>query len=149
MKYTSIALMGIAAFMLVGCGSQKSEPGGPGVQRDNTGNAHVAQSDNTFRIAVPHAATHIKQGQSMTIPITIDRGKNFHQDLKLEFKGAPQGVKIEPATTMVKGDTKEVNVKIEADPTAPLGESRITVTGVPMREGAPTSTDFAVDVDKP
>ncbi len=148
MKYTAIALMGFGAFMLTGCGSHQSQPGGPGVQRDGS-NVHVANSDNTFRIDVPHGATHVKQGQAKTIRIEIDRGKNFQQDVKLEFKGAPQGVKVEPATTTIKQDMKEVNVKIEAGMDAPLGESRITVTGVPMREGAPTSNDFAVDVDKP
>lgn len=148
MKYTSIALMGLAAFMLAGCGNHQSQPGGPGAQNNPTG-AHVNEPANTFKIDVPHAATHVKQGEAQTVQIGINRGTNFNQELKLEFKGAPQGVKVEPATMTVKEDIKEVNVKIEAGKDAPLGQARITVTGVPMREGSPTSTEFAVDVDKP
>lgn len=68
MKYTSIVLMGLGAFMLPGCGSHKSQPGGPGVEKSAAGD-HVTESANTFKIDVPHAATHVKQGQSQTLHI--------------------------------------------------------------------------------
>jgi uncharacterized membrane protein len=147
MKYTWIGLVALGLGALVGCSSQ-SPAGGPGAKKGPDG-VQVTQSDNTFKISVPNTETDIKQGQAQTVRIGINRGKSFDQDVKLEFKGAPKGVTVTSATSVAKPDMKEVAVKVEAAPDAPLGEFKVTVAATPAREGEATSTDFKVEVKKP
>lgn len=147
MKYACIGLIALGVSTLVGCSGQ-SPAGGPGAKKGPDG-VRVTQSDNTFKIDVPNTETDIKQGEAQTVRIGINRGKSFDQDVKLDFQGAPNGVTVSPAVRVAKPDMKEVAVKVEAAPDAPLGEFKITVTATPARAGEPTSADFQVEVKKP
>jgi hypothetical protein len=147
MKYLSMGVMLLAVGALVGCQDGRSPAGGPGATKGAEG-VRVTNADNTFKIDVPNTETEVKQGQKQTVRIGINRGKAFDQEVKLEFKGAPKGVKVSPESVVVKPDMKEATVTVEGAPEAALGEFKITVTGTPMREGTATSADFQVEVKK-
>lgn len=147
MKTTWFSLLALGTGLMIGCSGQ-SPAGGPGASKNSEGAVRVTQAENTFELDVPNAETDIKQGQAQTVRIGINRGKQFDQDVKLEFAGAPKGVKVTPATPVAKPEMKEVAVTIEAAPDAPLGEFKLTVTGTPAREGLPTTGDFKVEIHK-
>jgi len=108
----------------------------------------VGLADNTFKLDVPILSTSLKQGETKTITISLSRGKNFDQDVKLEFSGAPEGVKVTPNENSIKHSDKEVQVKIEAAKEAALGEHTITVTGTPAKDGAKGTATFKIEVKK-
>src|SRR5262249_24199816 len=140
------ALVGFAA--LVGC--NESPLGGPKATQ-NTG--HAAKSglttpEETFRLEAPATATSIKQGESKTVTVRMSRGKNFAQDVHLEFGDAPQGVTVTPASRTVKASASELQVTVEAAKNAAVGKHTITVTGKPAQSGAATTVTFDIDVKK-
>jgi uncharacterized membrane protein len=100
-------------------------------------------------IDVPNLETTLKQGETKTITIGIERGKNFDQDVKLEFANLPPGVKVEPMNPTIPASEKNDQIKLEAAPDAALGEHTITVTGKPAHEGAATSATLKIQVKKP
>jgi uncharacterized membrane protein len=151
-------VLGLGLALFVGC-ENKSTPGGPGAtrsatspsgsaSRSSTANPVAGTPEHTFRLEAPALATSLKQGESKTIKISISRGKNFAQDVKLAFTGAPMGVKVTPAEHDLKASANDVQVTIEAAKDAALGEHTITVTGTPTKEGAETSMTFKIDVKK-
>ena len=109
--------------------------------------AGLVVGDNEFRLHVPNA--DVKQGETKTINVSIERGKNFDQDVKLSFSKEPMGVKITPDSNEIKAGAKDVQVKIEASKDAALGDHMVTLTGTPMKSGAATSVDFKVSVKQP
>src|SRR5436305_10443795 len=122
---TAIATAGLVA--LIGCNA--SNPGG-----SSSGAAKKA----TFKIDAPLTHTTIKQGDTKEVKLTMDRGKDFHDDIELKFD-APAGLTVDPATHTVKsGDDKEVVVKVSAAKDAPVGDHVIKVTGTPKAGSAAT-----------
>jgi len=103
-----------------------------------------------FKIAVPTFDTKVKQGETQSVTISIERGESFKQDVTLEiklFKG--EGLTFEPAKILVKADDKpEVQVMITAPKDAAVGEYKVYVTGTPTT-GEATSTEFNVKVVAP
>jgi uncharacterized membrane protein len=150
MKRHYIALFTMGLLVLVGCNDTKSPPGGPGATGSNQRSTalRVGAPENTFQLDLPNLETTLKQGETKTITIGIMRGKNFDQDVKVEFSEPPKGVKVTAAHSTVKASDKDVQVTIEAAPDAALGEHAITVSGTPAREGAKTSAQFKIDVKK-
>src|SRR5688572_20401233 len=105
-KTTWFSLLALGTGLMIGCSGQ-SPAGGPGASKNSEGAVRVTQAENTFKLDVPNAETDIKQGQSQTVRIGINRGKEFDQEVKLDFAGAPKGIKVTPATTVAKPDMKE------------------------------------------
>ena len=103
-----------------------------------------------FKIAVPTFDTKIKQGETQSVTISLERGDSFKQDVTLEiklFKG--KGITFEPAKVLVKaGDKPDVQLMITAPKNAALGEYKVAVTGTPTT-GEPTATEFNVKVIAP
>lgn len=145
-RYLSVLAAGSLA--LVGCDS-KSPPGGPGAARTNDNSVRVSTPDNSFQLSVPMLETTVKQGEKKTVTISISRGTNFDQDVKMDFSEPPKGVKVTPADSTLKAGSKDMQVTIDAAPDAALGEHTITVTGTPAKEGAKTSATFKIQVKKP
>ena len=131
----------VAAF---GCG-EKSPPGGPGATGTHTRSVTGTPHD-TFRLVVPSTTTTLKQGEQKEVEITVDRAKDFHEDVALTFS-APKGLKVTPSSHTVKAseaDTK-VKVMVAADKDAPVGAHTIHVEAKPQT-GVTTSADFKVEV---
>ena len=125
---TFVVVLAAAAF--VGC--QKSEPGGRG-------------GTDSFKVVVPAMSTDVKQGEIQTVRVSVERGAEFKQEVKLEVK-VPAGLQVDPASTSVKpSDKGDVQLKITAAKDAPLGEQKILVKGTPDK-GEATETEFKVTV---
>jgi hypothetical protein len=148
--FMSVMVLGIAG--LVGCDG-KSTPGGPGATKTDasgrvTTKSTVGTADNAFRLDPPNLETNIKQGEIKSITIGIDRGKNFDQDVKVEFGEMPKGLKFTPANPTLKAGDKDVKISVEAAKDAALGNHTVNVTGTPAKEGAKANTTLKFEVKK-
>ena len=101
-----------------------------------------------FRIGTPTFDTKIKQGETQSVTISLQRGEYFKRDVRLEIRPS-QGISVEPTEAVVKGSDKpDVQLQIAAAKDANLGEYRVHIKGTP-ETGEPTSTEFKVKVVAP
>jgi uncharacterized membrane protein len=148
------------ALILPACcflGCNETHPGGPNATkpreektvgektRDATG---IGTSENTFKISLPTFETGIKQGEKKTVKISISRGKNFDQDVKLDFGKLPTGVSASPVMPTIKHGENDTEVNFEAAKDAAVGDHTVTVTAKPT-EGASTTGEMKIGVKKP
>jgi uncharacterized membrane protein len=145
MRRKSLSILAAGVIAILGCES-KSPPGGPGASKPGS-TPRVGTADNTFSISV--AGADLKQGESKTVTVSITRGTNFDQDVKLAIANTPQGVTMKFDDPVLKASVKEVHLTIDASKDAALGEHKITLTATPAREGPATSVDFKIEVKKP
>jgi uncharacterized membrane protein len=121
---------------LVGCNT--SPPGGSG-----SGVARKA----TFDIKAPSLATTLKQGDTKEVKVTIERGKDFHDDVTVKFEPAT-GLTVDPSShTVASTDDKDLTVKISAAKDADVGEHDVKVTATPTT-GNSTNVTFKVKIEK-
>lgn len=122
---------------VVGCNS--SDRGGK--KDDNT------KGSETFTLKAPATATTIKQGDKQTVKLTVNRGKNFKENVALSAD-APAGLKVDldPATVKAS-DGETVTASISAGADAALGEHTITVKATPEKGNA-TDVGIKVKVEK-
>ena len=120
-------LSAVVAVALIGCNS--SERGGK-VTEDTKGS-------ETFKLKGPATGTTIKQGDKQTVKLTIDRGKNFKQDVALTVDAPPKGlaVTLEP-TTVKASDAETATATVTAAADAPVGEHTFTVKATPAKGNA-------------
>lgn len=101
-----------------------------------------------FKIDVPTFDVKIKQGETQTITIKLQRGESFKQDVTLAMEAA-KGISIEPTKIVVKASDKpEVELTITAPKDAALGEYKVSVKGTPTT-GEATSVEFTVKIIAP
>jgi uncharacterized membrane protein len=101
-----------------------------------------------FKIDVPTFDVKVKQGETQSLTIKLQRGESFKQDVKLQIKAA-EGISVEPGKILVKAsDAPEVELTIMAPKDAALGDYIVTVTGTPTT-GEATSVEFKVKVLAP
>ena len=139
MNRIACVVTALALGALVGCNT--SPPGG-------SPPASGGQRSTSFKLKAPATSTTIKQGETQTVKVTVDRGKDFKEDvhLKIEFMDSPKGLKVEPADPVVKASDKEdLALKVTADKDAAVGEHTIRITGVP-ETGVATPVDVKVTV---
>lgn len=131
MKKLVTSLLVPTLMIVIGC--NKSEPGGtPGKE---------------FKISAPTVPTTIKQGDTQTVSVSLDRDKDFKQDVKLKVE-APAGISAQLGSNEVKASEKgDVSLKIAVDKKAALGDYVIKVTGTPDK-GTATSVDVKVKVQE-
>jgi uncharacterized membrane protein len=135
MKKVIMIAVTLALATVLGCYSS-SEKGGSVVKGEG------------FKIAVPTFDIEIKQGETQSVTISLDRGESFKQDVKLAIKAA-KGISVEPTEVMIKGSDKpEVALRITVPKDAALGVYSISVKGTP-KTGEPASTAFNVKVITP
>jgi uncharacterized membrane protein len=144
----------VAAFLCTalavsgGCQQNKSAPGGPGAPG---GKGPAVKGTNpkedTFTISTPSGTTDIKQGQTKEVTITVDRGKQFKQDVKLELSSDTPGLTIKPTTAELKASETNTALKftLDAAKTAAVGEHKVTVKATPT-SGAATEESFNVKI---
>ena len=116
---------------------------------DSPKGGSVAKGEG-FKIDVPTFDTKVKQGETQTVTIKLERGESFKQDVTLEIKlSKGEGISIDPAKVIVKASDKpDVQLKITVPKDAALGEYNVSVTGTPTT-GEPTSVEFKVKVIAP
>jgi uncharacterized membrane protein len=145
MKRIYLSIGGLLLVSLIGC-TGSGTPGG-GSSGSNTSKPLVGTADDNFTLDTPNLATSLKQGEVKEITISIKRGKNFGEDVKLTFSDPPKGVSFEPAAPMIKAGDSEAKVKIKAADDAALDKHTITVTGKPTK-GAEAANKFDIKIDK-
>ena len=100
-----------------------------------------------FKIAVPTFTTDVKQGETQSVTISLERGKYFKQDVKLQIEA--KGISVDPTSVTIKASGKpDVQLRIAAAQNAAIGEYRVSVKGIP-KTGESTSTVFNVKVVAP
>lgn len=141
----------VASLMLVvaGC-NRESQKGGPAADRANNKGTSTATAStdrgDTFSIKVPAGSTNVTQGMQTEVSVSISRGKNFDQDVKLTFK-APEGVQVTPDHVVAKKGSDEARVTVKAMDTATPGTTNIKVTGTPQT-GSPADVDMGIEIKK-
>ena len=135
MKKVIMIVVTLALMTIYGCYSS-SEKGGSVLKGEG------------FKIAVPTFNIEIKQGETQSVTVSVERGESFKQDVKLAIK-TTKGISIEPTDVMVKASDKpEVPLRITVPKDAALGVYSISVKGTP-KTGEPASTEFNVKVITP
>jgi uncharacterized membrane protein len=146
-----VALL-LAASVAVAFGCNKSEPGGPGASGRSQGE-HAPKTmtggakGETFMLSAPITTTHLKQGESKKVDVSVDRGRDFKEDVMLTFKPDGKGVTVTPESHTLKASDKDtkVEVTVAAAADAKIGDYHIRVTGKP-EAGPETHADFTVNV---
>ena len=142
----AVFVAAVAPLGLVGCNS--GSPGGPGASNRDSNKPRVTTQENSFSLSVPGpTATHIKQGEQKVIDISIDRGKNFSQDVGLKLEGLPEGVTADPAHPDLKAGQEKVQVTLKASDKAALGDFTVKVVGHPS-SGPDATNEFKLTVEK-
>jgi len=127
-------LTALAVLALFGCDNKSPDGGSPG-------------TDNSFKIAGAEIHPSIKQGDTESIKISVERGRDFHNSVRLEAK-APDKIQASVDRNLIKdGDSPEVRVKIHPQEDAPLGDYKVRVTGS-SDHGTPTDLEINVKVIK-
>ena len=146
MKRLVTTLLCTALAVAFGCTPNKSAPGGPAAPGSSSHTATAGSSDK-FTISAPSGTTDIKQGATKEITISIDRGKNFKQNVKLSLSTDAKGLTVKPDTTEIMASDTSTSKKftLQADKDAALGEHKITVKGTPDT-GTATEQSFNVKV---
>ena len=101
----------------------------------------------SFSVGLPLLSTTLKQGQSETVSISINRDKTFDQDVTLMFGEMPAGVTVTPADPVIKAGETEAQVTLSAAADAALGDFTVKVAGHPAK-GADTTNDLKLSVVK-
>ena len=145
MKRTLAGLLVVALVTLVSCSTGKDSPGGPGATNTTGKPPLYGQADNTFILTAP--STSLKQGESKTVLIGIKRGKNFQEDVTVQFAEVPQGVTLDPPNLDIKHGDTETKVTVKAAADASLGDFTIKVIGHP-KTGKDATHEFKITVAK-
>jgi uncharacterized membrane protein len=135
----------LGAALLAGLGCHPGTTGGPGTPGGRS--PIVGMAENTFKLDTPTLSTKVKQGETKTVTIGIDRGKNFDQDVTLKFEDLPTGVTIDPPSAMLKHGEKEAKVEVRVADDAAIGDFKIKVDGKPAN-GDTAGNTFKLTVEK-
>ncbi len=145
MNRTTAGILTMAMVALSGC--NEAVPGGPGVTSPAQKPPAYGEADRTFNLTVPRMATTIHQGETKEVTIGIERGKNFEEDVTLEFAEGPKGVELGSANPIILHGKTEAKVTLKATDDASLGDFTVKVTGHPTKGGNATN-EFKVTVAK-
>jgi len=126
-------LMGSLVLVIAAGCSRSSDRGGGTERRDS------------FTLKAGSMPTSIEAGEVRTVNLTIDRGRDFNQNIRLAVE-APMGIAPDLATKELRpGDTGEVAVKILVAKNTPAGTHTVHITATPD-SGKATSLDIPVTV---
>ena len=104
-------------------------------------------TDDSFKLAGGTIPNAIKQGDSESLKVSVERGNSFHKSVRLEAK-APEKIHVSVDRNLVKdGESPDVNVKIHPAEDAAPGDYTVTVTGT-TDNGSPTNLELTVKVVK-
>jgi hypothetical protein len=158
MRKLEIGLL-IGAMALVGCTRESPKGGAPGdkkvttTSKDGTTTTTTTTTkeqtdarDHQFTVKVPSGATNVTQGKQKEVTISLSRGSNFKEPVKIKIE-APAGIKVVPAETTIAADDNNAKVIVEAAADAAVRRHTVTVTGIP-ETGNSTSVDMDIDVKK-
>jgi uncharacterized membrane protein len=123
--------------LVVAAGCSRSSDRGGGTERRDS-----------FTLKAGAMPTTIEAGEERTVSLTVDRGRDFQQNIKLAIE-APTGIAPDLDRKELRpADTGEVPVKITVSKDMPAGTHTIHVTATPDN-GKATSLDIPVNVKGP
>jgi len=129
-----LCLAAVATLGFIGCNKSSPEGGAPATA-------------NSFTIVPPTLSPTIKQDNKESVKLTVKRGTDFKQGVKLSVT-PPTGIKAElDKSTVAAGDSGEVTLTITVAKDAGLGEQVIKISGTPD-SGAATAAEVKVNVTK-
>lgn len=132
MKIVSICCGAFLLVVAAGC-TNRSEPGGG------------AAKATKFTLSGPKTATSIKQGETQTVTVNVERGNDFKQGVALKAE-PPTGIEAElSSTTNTAAEKGPINLKITATDKAAVGDHIIHVMGTPDT-GTATKLEVKVTV---
>jgi hypothetical protein len=142
--------------VIIGCNA--SSPGGPGVSATpnasgvsnttiTTYKPTLGEADDSFRLSGPTIALHIVQGETASVTITIARGKNFQDDVRLKVAALPGGVTVETTNPMIDHSKGDTTLEFAATAQALPGTYTVTIIGQPT-SGPDAKSDFQICVDQ-
>jgi hypothetical protein len=139
----------LTSFLVGSMGCDRGTVGGPNAPTGSDNKAPVVASpkEGTFSIDVPTLAVKLTQGEAKNATISLRRGKNFDQDVKLHFENVPKGITIEPANPTIARSETDAKLNMRAADDAPVGDHTITVSAQPAT-GAPATNTFTITVHK-
>ena len=147
MKRSSAGVLATVMGMVAFTGCSQAVPGGPGVTTPTQKPPAYGEVDRTFNLTVPHMSTTIHQGETKEVSIGIERGKNFEEDVTLEFADGPKGVTLTSANPVILHGGTEAKVILKATDDASLGDFTVKATGHPTKGGDATN-QFKITVAK-
>lgn len=100
---------------------------------------------DSFTVGLPILSTSLKQGESRTVAMTINRDRKFNDEVTLNFGKLPEGVSLEPSAPVMKQGDSESTITLTASNDAALGNFTIKVTGH-TSDGVDVSKDFKLAV---
>ena len=101
-----------------------------------------------FKIVSPPFDTTIKQGDTASVAISLDRGDSFKRNVTLHIQ-ASTGISVEPTEALIKGSDKpELTLRITAGKDANIGTYQVFVKATPQT-GESTSAQIKVNVVSP
>jgi uncharacterized membrane protein len=113
----------------------------------NTSPGGIPGTDDSFKLEGGKTPISIKQGDSQSVKITVDRGKNFHKSVRLSAEPAEKITASFDRDLVKDGEPQDVNVKIHPAEDAPPGDYTVTLTGS-SDTGSPARLRLAVKVVK-
>ena len=135
MQRLAVLIFSLAIVGLIGCGDTG------GKKDDNT------KRSETFTFKGPMTGSTIKQGDKKTVDLTVDRGKEFKQDVALSVDSPPKGISVDLDPKEVKaGDPEKVTATVSVDKDAPVGDHEVTITAKP-KEGKSATYKLKVTVE--
>jgi hypothetical protein len=125
-------------------GCRSGTAGGPGAV-DQNNQPMVGQADQTFKLLMPE--TVMRQGETKSVSITIERSLNFSEDVALAFAELPQGLSMDISNPVINRGDSEARITLTAAPDASLGDFSFQVTGTPTN-GSNATNSFRVTITK-
>ncbi len=143
MKSFFAAILFGALVIPMGCNQGTS--GGPGATILPSKKPMVGQTEDTFSLVMSSAK--LNQGETKTVSVGINRGKNFGQDISLKVGDLPKGVTSDPASPVIKHGDTDAKITLKAAGDAALGDFTIKVAGHPTK-GADAVAELKISVAK-
>jgi len=139
-----------AAMLLSAIGCNEGNPGGPGARtpsNSQTANKPViGEARDSFSLHTPVLSTSVKQGETKSATISIQRGTGFEDDVQISFSNLPTGITIDPMKPTLARSDKEVKVNVTAADDAAVGDFTVNLTGHPMKGGPDATNEFKLGV---
>lgn len=146
----------LLSLAMIGCNA--SSPGGPGISStpnaSGVSNATITtykptlgEVENSFRLKGPAISTHVRQGETASLSISITRGTNFQDDVELQIAALPDGVTIETPNPRIPSSKSAATLELRATPDAFPGTYTVTVLGRPTT-GPDAKSDLQITVDE-
>jgi uncharacterized membrane protein len=105
-------------------------------------------TEEGFKIVVPAFDAKVRQGETRTVAVSLNRGETFKRDVTLDIR-ASKGISVEPKSALIKASDKpDLTLRVTVAKDAALGEYKVFLKATPAI-GEATSTEITVKVVAP